>query len=68
MGYVQLAEPVRFTAGWERAASLPLRAGDVTALNDYHDHGRIRGAEPEQAMDDACHAYLGHYLAPRPGP
>ena len=27
LGYVQLAEPVRFTAAWERAASLRLRAG-----------------------------------------
>ena len=26
LGYVQLAEPVRFTAAWERAASLRLRA------------------------------------------
>ena len=25
LGYVQLAEPVRFTAAWERAASLRLR-------------------------------------------
>jgi ATP-dependent exoDNAse (exonuclease V) alpha subunit len=29
LGYVQLAEPVRFTAAWERAASLQLRAGTV---------------------------------------
>ena len=27
LGYVQLAEPVRFTAAWERAASLRLRVG-----------------------------------------
>ena len=27
LGYVQLAEPVRFTAAWERAASLRLRQG-----------------------------------------
>ena len=27
LGYVQLAEPVRFTAAWERAASLRLRPG-----------------------------------------
>ena len=29
MGYVQLAEPVRFAHEWERDASLRLRAGDV---------------------------------------
>jgi hypothetical protein len=28
LGYVRLAEPVRFRAGWERAASLRLRDGD----------------------------------------
>jgi AAA domain len=33
LGYVQLAEPVRFTAAWERAASFRLRAGDATALS-----------------------------------
>ena len=44
LGYVQLAEPVRFTAAWERAASLRLRQGDPTALDEYEQHGRIRGA------------------------
>jgi AAA domain len=43
LGYVQLAEPVRFTAAWERAASLRLRQGDATALDEYDLHGRIRG-------------------------
>ena len=28
LGYVQLAEPVRFRAGWEQAASRNLRAGE----------------------------------------
>ena len=46
LGYVQLAEPVRFTAAWERAASLRLRHGDATALDEYDQHGRIRGARP----------------------
>src|ERR1022692_3537139 len=31
-GYVQLAEPQRFTAAWERDATLRLRAGDITVL------------------------------------
>src|SRR4029077_896396 len=57
LGYVQLAEPVRFTAAWERAASLRLRSGDATALDEYDQHGRIRGAPPAHPMD-----------APRPGP
>jgi conjugative relaxase-like TrwC/TraI family protein len=65
LGYVQLAEPVRFTAAWEREASLRLRAGDATALDEYDEHGRICGAPPEQAMDQAVHAYVAAYLAGR---
>jgi hypothetical protein len=65
LGYVQLAEPVRFTAAWERAASLRLRRGDATALDEYDQHGRIRGAPPEQAMDQAMNAYVASYLAGR---
>ena len=65
LGYVQLAEPVRFTAAWERAASLRLRSGDVTALDEYDQHGRIRGAPPDHAIDQASRAYLASYLAGR---
>ncbi|MFY9926488.1 MAG: AAA family ATPase, partial [Streptosporangiaceae bacterium] len=65
LGYVQLAEPVRFTAAWERAASLRLRSGDATALDEYDQHGRIRGAPPEQAMDQAARAYVASYLTGR---
>ena len=65
LGYVQLAEPVRFTAAWEREASLRLRRGDATALDEYDQHGRIRGAPPDQAMDQAAQAYVASYLAGR---
>ncbi|HET9975142.1 MAG TPA: AAA family ATPase, partial [Streptosporangiaceae bacterium] len=65
LGYVQLAEPVRFTATWERAASLRLRQGDATALDEYDQHGRIQGAPPDHAMDQAVHAYVASYLAGR---
>jgi AAA domain len=58
LGYVQLAEPVRFRAGWERAASLGLRDGDVSVLADYDQHGRINGGDPEQMMDAAAKAYI----------
>jgi hypothetical protein len=63
LGYVQLAEPVRFTATWERAASLRLRSGDATALDEYDQHGRIRGAPADQAMDQAVHTYVASFLA-----
>ena len=62
LGYVQLAEPVRFTAAWERGASLRLREGDATALDEYDQHGRICGAPPDQAMDQAARAYVAAYL------
>jgi hypothetical protein len=63
LGYVRLAEPVRFTAEWERDASLRLRGGDQTALDDYDQHGRIHGAPPDEAVDQAVKAYLAGYLA-----
>ncbi len=62
LGYVQLAEPVRFTAPWERRASLRLRHGDATALDDYDQHGRIHGAPPDHAIDQAARAYVAAYL------
>jgi AAA domain len=65
LGYVELAEPVRFSAAWERGASLRLRQGDPTALDDYDQHGRIQGARPDEAMDQAVKAYVASYLAGR---
>jgi ATP-dependent exoDNAse (exonuclease V) alpha subunit len=59
LGFVQLAEPVRFREQWEQVASLRLRAGDTTVLAEYDQHARIRGGEPEQMMDAAA----AHYLA-----
>ena len=59
LGFVQLAEPVRFRAAWEQAASLRLRDGDTTVLAEYDQHARITGGEPEQMMDAAA----AHYLA-----
>jgi len=58
LGFVQLAEPVRFRAEWEQAASLRLRAGDATVLADYDQHARITGGDPEQMMDAAAAAYV----------
>ena len=58
LGYARLAEPTRFRAAWEQAASLRLRDGDTTVLADYHQHGRIHGGDPEQVMDAAMAAYV----------
>ncbi len=40
----------QLAATWERSASLRLRSGDATALDEYDQHGRIRGAPPDQEM------------------
>jgi hypothetical protein len=63
MGYIQLAEPVRFTQKWERDATLRLRAGDITVAALYEEHGRVRGGAPEEAIDLACRAFLADHLA-----
>jgi AAA domain/TrwC relaxase len=58
LGYARLAEPVRFRADWEQAASLQLRDGDTSVLAAYDQHGRIIGGDPEQMMDAAAAAYV----------
>ena len=63
LGYVQLAEPVRFVQAWERDASLRLRAGDTGVLAQYEQQGRLRGGDPDQAMELACRAFVADHLA-----
>jgi hypothetical protein len=58
LGYARLAEPVRFRAAWEQAASLGLRDGDPAVLADYDQHARIVGGGPEQMLDAAAAAYV----------
>ncbi|MGH3289587.1 MAG: MobF family relaxase, partial [Streptosporangiaceae bacterium] len=54
LGYVRLAEPVRFRNELEQQASLRLHDGDITVLAEYDQHGRIDGGDPEQMMDAAA--------------
>jgi len=62
----ELAEVRRFTAGWERDASLRLREGDPAALRNYRKHGRIiDGGTVEQAQAAAERAFLADTLAGR---
>ena len=63
MGYVQLAEPVRFIHQWEREASLRLRTGDVSVLTEYDQQGRLRGGTPDEAVELACRAWVADHLA-----
>jgi hypothetical protein len=57
LGFVRLAEPVRFKAAWERAASLRLRDGDATVVEEYDEHGRITGGDPELMTETAAADY-----------
>jgi conjugative relaxase-like TrwC/TraI family protein len=63
LGRVQPPDAVRFTAGWERAASLRLRAGDASVLSEYEQQGRIRGLPPEAAMEAARRGYVADVVA-----
>jgi hypothetical protein len=63
LGYVQLLEPERFASPWERDATLRLRSGDTTVLAEYEEHGRLRGGDPEEAIEQAYRGWLADYLA-----
>jgi hypothetical protein len=62
LGYTQLAVPVRFAEEWERDASLRLRLGDQTALENYDEHGRIMGADRALVFAEARRAYVADRL------
>jgi hypothetical protein len=48
LGYVRLAEPVRFRRSWEQATSLRLRDADTSVLAEYDHHARITGGDAER--------------------
>jgi len=61
--HVQLAEPMRFKNEWERDATLRLRTGYKAILEEYDQHGRIRGGGTlDEVMDQARSWYLAEYL------
>ena len=60
----ELTEARRFTAEWERGASLRLRAGDPGVVREYHQQGRLLDAgTAEQAQQSAARAWLADTLA-----
>lgn len=62
----ELFEVRRFSADWEREASLRLRDGDATALVDYDQRGRLLdGGAREQAEQLAARAWLADALQGR---
>ena len=62
-GYYQLRTVQRFEQEWEREASLRLRAGDVDALAEYDQRGRILEGTREQMADAAYQRWLADHLS-----
>jgi hypothetical protein len=58
----ELHEVRRFTATWEREASVRLRDGDLAAAAAYDRHGRIRGADEQAAYEHAATMWLADHL------
>ncbi len=63
IGAHELTVVHRFTAEWEREASLALRAGDHAAVAAYADHGRLRTGTLEEMQAAATRAWLADTLA-----
>lgn len=63
VGAHELTVVHRFTAPWEREASLQLRAGDHAAVDAYADHGRLRTGTLEEMQEAALRGYLADTLA-----
>lgn len=59
----ELGRVHRFVAGWERDASLRLRAGDVEVLDEYAARGRIYGGTGEENEHRAVRLALADHLA-----
>ena len=58
----ELHEVRRFTAEWEREASVRLRDGDLAAVAVYDRHGRIRGDDTDASRDRAASMWLADHL------
>jgi conjugative relaxase-like TrwC/TraI family protein len=61
-GHYELRTVHRFEHGWEAAASLRLRDGDVSALAEYDQRGRILGGTREQMTAAAVSRWLADHL------
>jgi conjugative relaxase-like TrwC/TraI family protein len=64
-GYYQLGTVQRFEEGWERQASLRLRAGDSGVLADYDQRGRILDGTREEMAGAAVRRWLADHLTGR---
>lgn len=61
----ELPVVMRFAAGWERDASLRLRAGDTSVLGEYARQGRLRAGTGEEMTARAYAGWLADHLSGR---
>jgi conjugative relaxase-like TrwC/TraI family protein len=54
----ELSEVRRFSDLWEAKASLRLRSGDASVLDEYHARGRIAGGDQDEMVEEAFSAWL----------
>ena len=52
-----LSDVRRFHHGWEKTASVELRAGSTYAIDAYEAHGRISEGDRDQMLDALYHAW-----------
>ena len=55
----------RFSDRWEAQATLRLRRGDPTVIDEYRDRDRVRSGNRDQALDAAHQAWLDARAADR---
>jgi len=54
----ELSQVRRFSDPWEVRASLRLRKGDVSVLEEYDARGRIAGGDREEMVEEAFSVWL----------
>lgn len=62
LGYAQLNEVARFSHEWEGDASLRLRNGDIEALRQYDEHGRLHAGTHDEMAEHAVRDFLAGHL------
>lgn len=61
----ELTDVRRFSAEWEKSASLALRLGRTDVIGDYSDHGRLIDGDLEDILDRAYQAWRADRAAGR---
>ena len=65
LGGAELTEAHRFERAWEREAAMAIRRQDVTGLDDYAAHDRIRSGDRQAMIDAVYDHWADGYLSGR---